>query len=96
MRVHAANDGKILLEDYAHHPAELAASLDYLRELYPEHRLHVIFQPHRYARLKKYFADFVQVLENKADRVMVVPVFAAWNEFGTPGAEDLAEALSNG
>ena len=70
--------------------------LDYLRELYPEHRLHVIFQPHRYARLKKYFADFVQVLENKADRVMVVPVFAAWNESGTPGAEDLAEALSNG
>ena len=96
MRVHAANDGKILLEDYAHHPAELAASLDYLRELYPEHCLHVIFQPHRYARLKKYFADFVQVLENKADRVMVAPVFAAWNEFGTPGAEDLAEALSNG
>lgn len=96
MTVHAQNESRILLEDYAHHPAELTASLDYLRELYPEHKLHVIFQPHRYARLKKYFADFVQVLENKADKVFVVPVFAAWNEFGSPDSADLANELSNG
>ena len=95
MRVHDANDKNILLEDYAHHPVELAASLDYLRELYPEHRLHVIFQPHRYARLKKYFEDFIQVLDNKADKVMVAPVFAAWNEFGSPDSQDLAKELSN-
>ena len=85
-----------MLEDYAHHPAEVAASLDYMRELYPEYELHIIFQPHRYARLKKYFSDFVRVIEAKADRAYIVPVFAAWNEFGTPGAEDLAAELANG
>ncbi len=96
MRVHAGNENRVLLEDYAHHPAELTASLDYLRELYPEHKLHVIFQPHRYARLKKYFADFIQVLDNKADKVFVAPVFAAWNESGSPDSKDLAAELAAG
>lgn len=96
MRVHCANENQVLLEDYAHHPAELAAALDYLRELYPEHKLHVIFQPHRYARLKKYFSDFVQVLDRSADKVFVAPVFAAWNESGSPDSKDLAAALANG
>ncbi len=96
MTVRGQSEKNILLEDYAHHPAEVAASLDYLKELYPEYRLHVIFQPHRYARLKKYFDDFVRVLGSKADRVLVAPVFAAWNESGSPDSADLAAALPNG
>ena len=44
---------------------------------------------------KKYFEDFIQVLDNKADKVMVAPVFAAWNEFGSPDSQDLAKELSN-
>ena len=96
MKVHAEDENRVLIEDYAHHPVELAASLDYLRELYPEHRLHVIFQPHRYARLKKYFDDFVEVLNEKADKVFVVPVFAAWNESGFPDSEKLASELCCG
>ena len=96
MKIHSRDEKRILLEDYAHHPAELAASLDYMRELFPEYALHIIFQPHRYARLKKYFSDFVEVIESKADRAYIVPVFAAWNEYGTPGAEDLAAELANG
>ncbi len=96
MKIHEQDEKRILLEDYAHHPAELAASLDYLHEMYPDYKLHIIFQPHRYARLKKYFSDFVEVIESKADRAYIVPVFAAWNEYGTPGAEDLAAELANG
>lgn len=96
MTVHAQNEKYILLEDYAHHPTELESSLAYMKELYPEYRLHVIFQPHRYARLKKYFADFVRILSSQADKCFIVPVFAAWNESGTPTAEDLAAALPNG
>ena len=96
MKVHASNGDRILLEDYAHHPAELAASLDYLHEMYPDCKLHIIFQPHRSARLKKYFADFVAVLNEKADKVFVVPVFAAWNESGFPDSEKLASELCCG
>lgn len=96
MTVHGRNENRILLEDYAHHPVELASSLDYLKELYPEYRINVIFQPHRYARLKKYFSDFVRILDSKANRCFIVPVFAAWNESGTPTAQDLADALANG
>ena len=66
MTVHGRNENRILLEDYAHHPVELASSLDYLKELYPEYRINVIFQPHRYARLKKYFSDFVRILDHSA------------------------------
>lgn len=96
MTIHGQNCKRILLEDYAHHPTELTSSIEYLRELYPEYRLHIIFQPHRYARLKKYFDDFVQILNAKADKCFIVPVFAAWNETGSPDAEDLANELENG
>lgn len=96
MKMHCCDENKILLEDYAHHPAELASSLNYLHEMFKEHRLHIIFQPHRYARLKKYFDDFISVLNEKADKVYVVPVFAAWNESGSPDSPALAAALHNG
>ncbi|MBR2508264.1 MAG: hypothetical protein IKB71_00800 [Lentisphaeria bacterium] len=96
MTIHGQNDRRILLEDYAHHPTELESSLKYMKELYQGYRLHVIFQPHRYARLKKYFSDFVRILNTQADKVMVAPVFAAWNESGTPTSQDLAAELANG
>jgi len=81
-----------VIEDYAHHPAELAQSISTLRELYPGRRLEVIFQPHRYARLAKYFDRLAQELR-QADSVTVVPVFAAWCETGTVGGAELAQAV---
>lgn len=81
-----------VIEDYAHHPTELKESLRALRELCPGKRLTVIFQPHRYARLERYFDDFAKVLST-ADRVFITPVFAAWTSGGKYSSEDLASAV---
>lgn len=85
------NGSVTVIEDYAHHPTELRESIRSLRELYPGRRLVVIFQPHRYARLERYFDEFAAELK-KADRVFVTPVFAAWTGSGKYTSEDLAAA----
>ncbi len=86
-------DGKAfqVIEDYAHHPTELAASMEALRSTHPGQRLVMIFQPHRYARLERYFNDFARILQ-QADRVFITPVFAAWTAKGKFSSEDLAKA----
>ncbi|OQA82810.1 MAG: UDP-N-acetylmuramate--L-alanine ligase [Lentisphaerae bacterium ADurb.Bin242] len=83
-----------LYEDYAHHPTELAASIRSFRELYPGRKLTVVFQPHRFARLKKYFHEFAYEL-GKADRVFITPVFAAWTASDTLSSRDLAKAIGD-
>ena len=85
-----------LIEDYAHHPTEAAACLRSLREMYPDSGLYVVFQPHRYARLERYFEAFSTELGRKEyspDKVYVAPVFAAWSETGKIGAEDLVSSV---
>ena len=66
-------DGKKiqLVDDYGHHPTELAATIQAAREAYPEQRLVVLFQPHRYSRTRDLFDDFVRVL-NETDALDVV------------------------
>jgi len=86
------NGAVTVIEDYAHHPTELRESIRSLRELYPGRRLVVIFQPHRYARLERYFDEFTVELK-KADRVFVTPVFAAWTGSGKYTSDDLASAV---
>lgn len=81
----------VIVEDYAHHPAELAGSIATLRSRWPERELQLVFQPHRYARLAKYLPEFAAEL-TKADSVIVTDVFAAWSETGPVGSADLAAA----
>lgn len=71
------NKHVLLIEDYAHHPAELSALLSYLQKIKNERSIHIIFQPHRYARLKKYFYRFAELL-SEADKLTILPVFSAW------------------
>ena len=92
MTVHFTDEKYTLIEDYAHHPTEVARSIELLRLNYPARPLLVFFQPHRYARLERYFDDFVQVLP-EADMVAVAPVFAAWCESGKVGGRELADAV---
>ena len=57
--------GKLtLVDDYGHHPREIAATLEALRQAWPDRRSVIIFQPHRYTRTRDLFEDFVQVLCN--------------------------------
>ena len=77
-----SDDGKrILLEDYAHHPAELKATLDALREAYPAHRLLVVFQPHRMERVERYGDRFAELLST-VDWCGLVEPFGAWRTDG--------------
>ena len=86
------NGAATVIEDYAHHPTELRESIRSLHELYPGRRLVVIFQPHRYARLERYFDEFTAELK-KADCVFITPVFAAWTGSGKYTSDDLAAAV---
>ena len=87
----------MVLEDYAHHPRELACSLEVIKMRYPQYSLTVVFQPHRYRRLLHYFNDFVRVLSDKNMMVKVLPVFCAWEQPLLDGKEsiDLVEAVNN-
>ena len=91
MTVHLDTPDRKVMEDYAHHPTELRASLAALRKTNPGRRLVVVFQPHRFARLERYFPEFAAELR-KADLVFVAPVFAAWCSSGRYSAADLAAA----
>ena len=85
-----------MVEDYAHHPTEVAASLDVLRLRYPEYALTVIFQPHRSKRLQHYFNEFVEIFKNPQFNVVVLPVFSAWEsvEIDAPDHNTLAAAVN--
>lgn len=65
-----------LVDDYGHHPAEVAATLAAARGAYPGRRLVLVFQPHRYTRTRDLFEDFVQVL-SQADALLLTEVYAA-------------------
>ena len=69
-------NGAKVYDDYAHHPTEIAASIAAAREVGQDKKLTVIFQPHTYTRTSELFDDFVHALR-KADRVLVVPIYAA-------------------
>ena len=92
MTLHHQDESLTVIEDYAHHPAEVKASLELLRERFPGRELRVLFQPHRYARLERYFTDFSRILRN-ADRLVIAPTFAAWCETGKTDHRDLAAAI---
>jgi len=65
-----------LIDDYGHHPTEVAAALAAARGAWPHRRLVLAFQPHRYTRTRDCFEDFVQVLSG-ADAVLLTEVYAA-------------------
>lgn len=90
MVTHYSSDHITIIEDYAHHPTEIQAALETVRNLYPHHHLRVVFQPHRYARLERYINEFAVEL-GKADSILITPVFAAWTESGTVDSSDLAK-----
>ncbi|WP_296403957.1 UDP-N-acetylmuramate--L-alanine ligase [Psychrobacter sp.] len=70
-------DGDVLLiDDYGHHPVEVAATIKAARESYPERRLVMMFQPHRYTRTRDCYDDFVAVL-SQVDELMLLDVYSA-------------------
>ena len=82
----------LLIDDYAHHPREIAPTLAAVRTGWPERRLVVVFQPHRYSRTHDLFDDFIQVLSG-VDVLVLSEVYAA-GEAPISGAD--GRSLSRG
>jgi UDP-N-acetylmuramate--alanine ligase len=66
----------MMVDDYGHHPREVAATIAAVRDAWPGKRLVVVFQPHRYTRTRDCFEDFSQVL-SEADVLVLLEVYAA-------------------
>jgi len=75
-QVKGEKNGVILVDDYGHHPAEIIATLATAKECWPENRLVVIFQPHRYTRTRALYERFV-ISFNQADLLIIAPVYSA-------------------
>ncbi len=82
-----------LVDDYGHHPRELAATLEAMRQAWPDRRSVVVFQPHRYTRTRDLFEDFVDVL-SAVDVLVLLDVYSAGEDLIT-GADGkaLAQAI---
>ena len=74
-------DGKrvMLVDDYGHHPREIAATLQAARSGWPGRRILLVFQPHRYSRTQELFEDFVREL-SQPDALLLTEVYAAGEE----------------
>ncbi|MFC3559846.1 UDP-N-acetylmuramate--L-alanine ligase [Pedobacter jamesrossensis] len=70
------NTKQIYIDDYAHHPEELKACFDAVRQLYPEKKLTVIFQPHLFTRTRDFADEFAKVLST-ADELMLLEIYPA-------------------
>jgi len=81
-----------VVDDYGHHPTEIRATLSALRDAWPERRLVVLFQPHRYSRTKALAEEFYTAF-HEADILLLTEIYSA-SESPIPGVT--AEALLNG
>ena len=68
--------GKVVIDDYAHHPNEIAASIKSVRDLYPGRKISAVFQPHLYTRTRDFADEFAQALSH-ADEVILLPIYPA-------------------
>lgn len=76
---HLKKDDIVLLDDYAHHPAELKASIQSVKELYPDKKVTGIFQPHLYTRTRDFAADFAASL-SLLDELILLDIYPAREE----------------
>jgi UDP-N-acetylmuramate--alanine ligase len=75
----------LLVDDYGHHPTEVAANIAAIRTGWPDRRLVMVYQPHRYSRTRELYEDFVRVL-GQVDVLLLLEVYAAGEE-PIPGAD---------
>ena len=81
--VHVNTERVVYIDDYAHHPQEIATTIDSIRRLYPERRLIGIFQPHLYTRTRD-FAEGFRVVLSTMDECILLPIYPA-RELPIPG-----------
>lgn len=86
-------DGVLVVDDYGHHPAEIAATIATARQCYPDRRLIVAFQPHRFSRTKALFGEFCLAFKD-VDRLLLTEIYPAC-EAPIPGVsgQSLAQGI---
>ncbi len=93
--IRGQREGVLVVDDYAHHPTEIRATLRAAREQFPGRRIWAVWQPHTYTRTKELLNEFADAFED-ADRVIVLPIYPA-RETDTLGirAADVASAMDH-
>lgn len=86
--------GISLIDDYAHHPTEIRATLKAAREYYPDHRIRAVWQPHTYSRTRSLLQDFAVSFPD-ADEVIITDIFAARENYTDFGIDDVMKAVSH-
>tara|TARA_Y100001936_G_scaffold209202_2_gene215203 strand:+ start:18267 stop:19685 length:1419 start_codon:yes stop_codon:yes gene_type:complete len=76
IQISGINGSFTLVDDYGHHPVEIAATINAARGAFPGRRLIVVFQPHRYTRTRDLFEDLVKIL-SKADVLLLTEIYSA-------------------
>lgn len=85
--------GALLIDDYAHHPTAVAATLAAARSAYPQRRLRAVYQPHMFSRLKTFFAETVEAFGD-ADEAIITDIYPAREvDRGLVHSRDLVAAL---
>ena len=85
-------DGVTVIDDYGHHPTELAATLQAAKSRYPDSRVWAVWQPHTYTRTRTLEADFIRALTT-ADQAVILKIYAAREADPGYSAVRIAEAL---
>ncbi len=80
-----AGGNALLVDDYGHHPTEVRATLESARQAWPDRRVVMVYQPHRYSRTRDLYEDFVAVL-SRCDALLLLDVYPAGEE-SIPGAD---------
>ena len=74
--LYISDQPKILIDDYGHHPIEISATIQAIRQKFPRKKICMIFEPHRYTRTQQLFNDFVQVLL-QVDSLLLLDIYPA-------------------
>lgn len=87
--------GVLIIDDYAHHPTEILAGIQALREKYPDKEIHCVFQPHTFSRTKMLLQEFGQAL-SQADYIYLLPIYASAREAeGSISSDDIMNYIDN-
>jgi UDP-N-acetylmuramate--alanine ligase len=87
--------GTKIIDDYAHHPTEMRATIQATRQKFPHKRLVVVFQPHTFSRTKKYANDFIEILCG-VDKAYLTPIYSSAREArGDIASEDIVAQIPN-
>ena len=85
-------NGATIIDDYAHHPVEIKATLD-TAKLIPNKKIYTVFQPHTFTRTKTLFDDFTTCF-NEADELLLMDIYAAREkDTGLVSSEELGDAI---